>query len=183
MRLTLSAAPADSTDDDVLLLLSVPIPIARCRELIEKLNAVGFRTNLGLKDAGVLLLLKAKGGGHYFGMLANVMYWSFCDVLLSHLETGASQLIIDGKIKLKNILDAPLTRFSASALHFADGSELRADAVICATGSVLCLGFIVSLSIDGADTHASQDWWRFGDDPRSLWGRGRRCVRADWGAR
>ena len=47
-------------------------------------------------------------------------------------DVGASQLIIDGKIKLKN--DAQIARFTRNGLEFEDGSALDADAVIFATG-------------------------------------------------
>ena len=47
-------------------------------------------------------------------------------------DVGASQLIIDGKIKLKN--DAQITRFIENGLEFSDGSTLDTDAVIFATG-------------------------------------------------
>ncbi|KZT09319.1 FAD/NAD-binding domain-containing protein [Laetiporus sulphureus 93-53] len=83
------------------------------KELIEKLEAVGFKTNLGIKDTGVLILLKTKAGGHYF-------------------ETGASQMIIDGQIKLKN--DSQVACFTETGLKFENGSQLEADTVVCATG-------------------------------------------------
>jgi lysine/ornithine N-monooxygenase len=47
-------------------------------------------------------------------------------------DNGASQLIIDGKIKLKN--DGQLSRFTKTGLEFDNGSTLDADAVIFATG-------------------------------------------------
>jgi len=47
-------------------------------------------------------------------------------------DVGASQLIIDGKIKLKN--DAQIARFTQNGLEFEDGSTLDADAVVFATG-------------------------------------------------
>ena len=47
-------------------------------------------------------------------------------------DVGASQLIIDGKIKLKN--DSKMSHFSENGLVFEDGSELPADVVIFATG-------------------------------------------------
>lgn len=47
-------------------------------------------------------------------------------------DVGASQLIIDGKIKLKN--DAQITRFTQTGLEFEDGSTLDADVVVFATG-------------------------------------------------
>ena len=47
-------------------------------------------------------------------------------------DVGASQLIIDGKIKLKN--DAQIARFTPKGLQFDDGSTLDTDAVVFATG-------------------------------------------------
>ena len=47
-------------------------------------------------------------------------------------DVGASQLIIDGKIKLKN--DAQIARFTQTGLEFEDGSTLDADVVVFATG-------------------------------------------------
>ena len=48
------------------------------------------------------------------------------------IDVGASQAIIDGKIKLKN--DSQISRFTKSGLLFEDGSTLDADVVIFATG-------------------------------------------------
>jgi len=45
---------------------------------------------------------------------------------------GASQMIIDGKIKLKN--DSAIERLTKTGIKFADGSELPADVIVCATG-------------------------------------------------
>lgn len=52
-----------------------------------------------------------------------------------YLDVGASQLVIDGKIKLKN--DSQIARFDKKSIVFEDGSELPADVVIFATGYVL----------------------------------------------
>ena len=52
--------------------------------------------------------------------------------MLTYTDVGASQLIIDGKIKLKN--DSQISRFSKNSIVFEDGSELPADVVIFATG-------------------------------------------------
>ncbi|KAF9061479.1 hypothetical protein BDP27DRAFT_1337981 [Rhodocollybia butyracea] len=80
---------------------------------LNKLMDAGFRVNKGIKDAGILLQLKLKAGGHYF-------------------DTGGSQLIIDGMIKLKN--DSQIKSFYPGGLEFENGSKLPADVVICATG-------------------------------------------------
>lgn len=49
-------------------------------------------------------------------------------------DVGGSQLIIDGKIKLKN--DSQIAEFTETGLKFENGSELAADVVIFATGFV-----------------------------------------------
>lgn len=51
-------------------------------------------------------------------------------ILLS--DDGASQLIIDGKIGLKN--DSTIKEFTKTGLKFEDGSTLEADLVVLTTG-------------------------------------------------
>lgn len=51
---------------------------------------------------------------------------------LSGSDVGTSQLIIDGKVKLKN--DSLIERFTKTGIKFTNGSELPADVVIFATG-------------------------------------------------
>ena len=53
------------------------------------------------------------------------------------LDVGASQLIVDGKIKLKN--DSQISHFSKNSIVFENGSEIPADVVIFATGYVIYL--------------------------------------------
>jgi NAD(P)H-nitrite reductase large subunit len=51
---------------------------------------------------------------------------------VSCIDTGTSQLIADGKIKLKS--GPQIERFTDDAIRFDDGSELEADVVVFATG-------------------------------------------------
>lgn len=83
------------------------------RELLDALHKRGFRTNEGIHGTGLLPLLWRSLGGFY-------------------LDVGASQLIADGKIKLKN--DSQIKEFTGNGLSFEDGSELLADVVVFATG-------------------------------------------------
>ncbi|KAF9007494.1 hypothetical protein BDQ17DRAFT_1388982 [Cyathus striatus] len=83
------------------------------KETLDGLHKVGFRTNMGVREAGHLLLVWDKVSGYY-------------------LDVGASQLIIDGKIKLKN--DSLIERFTETGLKFENGSELNADVVVFCTG-------------------------------------------------
>ncbi|KAF8843041.1 FAD/NAD(P)-binding domain-containing protein [Paxillus ammoniavirescens] len=83
------------------------------KELLDGLRKVGFKLTFGEDDSGFLLLAWTKAGGYY-------------------LDVGASQMIIDGKIKLKS--DGPIKQFTQTGLLFEDGSTLDADVVVFATG-------------------------------------------------
>lgn len=48
------------------------------------------------------------------------------------VDTGGSQLIAEGKIKLKN--DALIESFTETGIKFDNDSELAADVVVFATG-------------------------------------------------
>jgi len=56
------------------------------------------------------------------------------DSLILYIDTGASKLIADGKIKLKT--DSVIKSFTESGLVFENGTELAADVVVFATGCV-----------------------------------------------
>ncbi|EGO01158.1 hypothetical protein SERLA73DRAFT_87605 [Serpula lacrymans var. lacrymans S7.3] len=83
------------------------------KDILEGLAKVGFKTNLGPDGAGVTQLLFQRAGGYY-------------------LDTGTSQHIIDGHIKIKN--GSSIENFTEHGLRFADGTELQADVIVFATG-------------------------------------------------
>ncbi|KAJ7168902.1 hypothetical protein C8R46DRAFT_1163015 [Mycena filopes] len=83
------------------------------KELLDGLRGCGFKLNMGTMDSGFALSAWDRAGGYY-------------------LDVGASQMIIDGKIKLKN--GSLITEFTETGLRFEDGSELAADVVVFATG-------------------------------------------------
>ncbi|KAG1871290.1 hypothetical protein DFJ58DRAFT_763180 [Suillus subalutaceus] len=87
--------------------------IAEADNFLTACEKRGFKTNLGDDDSGFLITALNGGGGYY-------------------LDVGASQMIIDGKIKLKS--DGPISRFTQTGLLFEDGSTLEADVVVFATG-------------------------------------------------
>ncbi|KIW35339.1 uncharacterized protein PV07_02040 [Cladophialophora immunda] len=82
-------------------------------KILEGLTKVGFKIDNGPENAGLFMKYFQRGGGYY-------------------IAVGASQLIIDGKIKIKQgqEIDEILPR----GLRFADGSELEADEIVFATG-------------------------------------------------
>ncbi|KZT40144.1 FAD/NAD(P)-binding domain-containing protein [Sistotremastrum suecicum HHB10207 ss-3] len=82
-------------------------------QILQDLKKVGFRTNFGEDDSGFLFLALKRAGGYY-------------------LDVGASRLIADKKIKLKN--DTQIKKFTKTGVEFENGSTLDADIVVFATG-------------------------------------------------
>jgi cation diffusion facilitator CzcD-associated flavoprotein CzcO len=83
------------------------------KKLLEGLEAAGFKLDKGPMDAGLLVKYFQRGGGYY-------------------IDVGASQLIIDGKIKVKQ--GQELKQILPDGIEFADGSKLEADEIVFATG-------------------------------------------------
>ncbi|KAF9522161.1 hypothetical protein CPB83DRAFT_887710 [Crepidotus variabilis] len=83
------------------------------RDILAGLNRVGFKVNMGYKDAGLFLQAWRSASGYY-------------------MDVGGSQYIIDGKIKLKN--DSQMKELTETGIKFENGSELEADVVVFCTG-------------------------------------------------
>ncbi|KIM92256.1 hypothetical protein PILCRDRAFT_810309 [Piloderma croceum F 1598] len=99
-------------------------------ELLDGLRRRGFKLTMGEDGTGFFLLVWEKGGGFYIG----VHYFRFTQLtdIKAKIDVGASQLIADGKIKLKS--DSLIERFTKTSIKFQNGSELSADLVVFATG-------------------------------------------------
>ena len=100
---------------------------------------------MGSDDSGLMMMIWERAGGYYIGKL---LYNINCKIgpkeLKPALDIGCSQLIIDGKVKLKN--DSQISHFSKNSIVFEDGSELPADVVICATGYGDAKGLVEQLA-------------------------------------
>jgi putative flavoprotein involved in K+ transport len=82
-------------------------------EFYRKLEATGFLLDFGPDETGLLMKAYRTGSGYY-------------------IDVGASQLIIDGEIKVKAGVE--IEKLTPTGIRFADGSEIEADAVIQSTG-------------------------------------------------
>jgi cation diffusion facilitator CzcD-associated flavoprotein CzcO len=115
--------PIDDTD---LIAASVPYPLlARLhkplskqmaeddKELIDGLRKVGFLLDNGEDDTGYFLKLLRYQAGYY-------------------LNIGASDLIVQGAIKLKSGVD--IARLKQGQVIFSDGTSLDAAGIVLATG-------------------------------------------------
>jgi cation diffusion facilitator CzcD-associated flavoprotein CzcO len=113
-------------EDCDLLATSMPYPVlqrsyqistARGREvdkeILEKLAAKGFRLYFGEDETGFQMMYLRRGGGYYFNV-------------------GCSDLIIEGKVGLLQYDD--IERFAADGAKLHDGSTVKADLLVLATG-------------------------------------------------
>ena len=83
------------------------------RDLLDKLHAVGFRTHDGVDETGFQLFYLRGVGGYY-------------------INVGCSELIIEKKIGLLQQSDSD--RFVADGLRMKDGTTVKAEIVVLATG-------------------------------------------------
>ena len=83
------------------------------RRLLDGLQAAGFGIDMGDNESGLFIKYFQRGGGYY-------------------IDVGASQLIVDGKIKVKQ--GQEIAQILPDGIEFADGSKLEADEIIFATG-------------------------------------------------
>lgn len=113
-------------DDADLLFHSIPSPVLKTNqvtvtlaqgrhdaELLKGLTKAGFKLDSGPDDAGFFMKYFERGGGYY-------------------MDVGASDLVIKGKIKIKQ--GQEVDQVLPHGLKFADGSELEADEIVLATG-------------------------------------------------
>ncbi|KAJ5467515.1 hypothetical protein N7475_005267 [Penicillium sp. IBT 31633x] len=114
------------TEDADLYLWSIPSRLFKAQQIkvtkltrqndaktIEGLEKAGFKVDMGPSDSGLLLKYYQRGGGYY-------------------IDVGGSQLIIDGKVKVKQ--GQEISEIIPHGIRFADGTELQADEIVFATG-------------------------------------------------
>ncbi|OZG27080.1 FAD-dependent oxidoreductase [Williamsia sp. 1138] len=83
------------------------------KEFYDKLESAGFMLDFGDDDSGLFLKYLRRGSGYY-------------------IDVGASELIADGKVKLK--APAHITEIKPHSVVLSDGTELEADLIVLATG-------------------------------------------------
>lgn len=133
-----------TTDKADMIFASVPykimhtfqIPIyqemaKRDADLYKRLEKAGFMLDFGDDGSGLFMKYLRRGSGYY-------------------IDVGASELIADGKIKLKS--GVKVERIKPQSVVFSDGSELPADLIVYATGYSSMNGWAAQLiSQDVAD--------------------------------
>ena len=82
-------------------------------ELLAGLEGAGFKLDFGEDGSGLMMKYLTRGGGYY-------------------IDVGASTLITEGKIKIKQ--GVGIERLEHDGVVFTDGTTLPADVVVLATG-------------------------------------------------
>jgi cation diffusion facilitator CzcD-associated flavoprotein CzcO len=142
-------------EDCDLITASIPLPLARKnhillteraksmdRELLDKLERVGFKLDFGEDGTGWQFKYLTRGGGYYFNV-------------------GCSDLIIEGEIGL--------VQFSAIAEFVREGARLRTGATLAADLIVLATGYkgqeyLVRKLFGDAVAARIGPIWGFGDE-------------------
>ena len=83
------------------------------KDLYARLEKVGFQFDFGEDGSGIACKYARRGSGYY-------------------IDVGASELVCDGRIKLKSRV--AVTRITDNSIVLSDGTELPADLIVYATG-------------------------------------------------
>ena len=127
------------------------------REFYVGLEKAGFMLDFGPDESGLFTKYMRRGSGYY-------------------IDVGASQLVIDGKIKLAS---GQVTELTEDEVVLATGARLKADMIVYATGFSSMNGWIADL-IDQETADRVGKVWGLGSDtpldpgpwegePRNMW--------------
>jgi cation diffusion facilitator CzcD-associated flavoprotein CzcO len=118
-----SGPPVEDAD---LMFASIPYPLLAVfhqgatrtiadldRPMLDGLRRAGFALDFGDDGSGIFLKYLRRGGGYY-------------------IDVGCSSLVAQGKIKIKQGVE--IERFTTDGVVFTDGTSMRADIVVLATG-------------------------------------------------
>jgi putative flavoprotein involved in K+ transport len=111
----------------------------RDAEFYSRLEKAGFQLDFGDDESGLFMKYLRRGSGYY-------------------IDVGASELVANGSIKLKN---GAIERVTESGLAMQDGSELDADLIVWATGYGSMNGWVAQL-IDQATADKVGKCWGLG---------------------
>ena len=131
----------------ILHTLQIPVyeeMAKRDADFYKRLEKAGFMLDFGEDGSGLFVKYLRRGSGYY-------------------IDVGASELVADGKIKLKTQVGAE--KIKERSIVFSDGSELPADLIVFATGYGSMNGWAAQLiSKDVADKVGK--CWGLGSDTK-----------------
>ena len=110
-------------------------------DFYEGLEKAGFQHDWGADGSGLFMKYLRRGSGYY-------------------IDVGASQLVIDGQIKLKA---GQVKEITEGGVKLEDGTELPADLIVYATGYGSMNGWVADL-VDKATADRVGKVWGLGSD-------------------
>ncbi len=110
-------------------------------EFYASLEKAGFQLDWGADDSGLFMKYLRRGSGYY-------------------IDVGASQLIIDGKIKLAQ---GQITEVVEDGVILGDGTKLEADVIVYATGYGSMNGWVADI-VDQKTADKVGKCWGLGSD-------------------
>jgi putative flavoprotein involved in K+ transport len=150
-------------EDCDLLACSMPYPVLRRayqlstaemrqvdRDLLEGLEARGFKLTYGEDDTGFQMMYLRRGGGYYFNV-------------------GCSDMIVDGRVGLMQF--DTIERFTADGVVLKDGTTRQLDLVVVATGYETQQEFVRQTLGDDVAQRIGPVWgFNEGGELRNMWG-------------
>ncbi|MDW3180964.1 NAD(P)/FAD-dependent oxidoreductase [Roseobacter sp.] len=113
-------------------------------EFYAGLEKAGFQLDWGADGSGLFMKYLRRGSGYY-------------------IDVGASQLIIDGKVKLAH---GQVSEIVEDGVVFEDGSKLEADLIVYATGYGSMNGWIADLIDQDTADKVGKCWGLGSDTPK-----------------
>ncbi|NKX53096.1 NAD(P)/FAD-dependent oxidoreductase [Arthrobacter mobilis] len=113
-------------------------------EFYAQLKAAGFELDFGADGSGLFLKYLRRGSGYY-------------------IDVGASQLIIDGRVKLAR---GEVEKITGSAVVLEDGTELEADLIVYATGYGSMNSWLADLVSPEVADRVGKCWGYGSDTPK-----------------
>jgi putative flavoprotein involved in K+ transport len=112
------------------------------KDFYDRLEKAGFWLDWGDDESGLFMKYLRRGSGYY-------------------IDVGASELVADGKIKLKSRVS--IEEIKPKSITLSDGSELKADVIVYATGYGSMNGWAAKL-IDQQTADKVGKCWGLGSD-------------------
>ena len=114
-------------------------------DFYNQLEKAGFMLDFGADDSGLFMKYLRRASGYY-------------------IDVGASQMIIDGRIKLES--GAEVARLTENSVQLEDGREIPADVVIYATGYGSMNGWAADLISQEVADKVGKVWGLGSDTPK-----------------
>ena len=113
-------------------------------DFYKALEKTGFKLDFGVDDSGLFMKYLRRGSGYY-------------------IDIGASQLVIDGKIKLAS---GQVEEITPTGVRLDDGKEVPADVIVYATGYGSMNGWIADLCGKEMADKVGKCWGIGSDTPK-----------------